>query len=176
MKKILLIMIIALTSTFTFAQSSVTNNFFNKYAGKDGFTTVNVTGKLMELLASAEAEGSAQYEDVIKKIKGINILVYDQANKKYDADKLYNEIFSSLQKNYYSELLTVKDGTDNVRLLVKDSPKKGVISELLMLVSSDDEFVFINIDGEIDLAQINEISKSIKVDGIEHLDKVKDKK
>ena len=175
MKTLILIIASALIPVMGFAQKQVTDNFFKKYSGKEGFTTVNISDKLFELLAVAEDEKSDQYDEMLTKIKGLNILVYENTNKQNLSAKYFNEIHSSLQSGYYSELMTIKDGQDDVRLLVKEGDKKGVITQLLLIVNSAEEFVFINLEGEIDLNEIKKISKSINADGIEHLEKIEKK-
>jgi len=175
MKTIILIVAVALIPVMGSAQKQVTDNFFKKYSGKEGFTTVNISEKLFELFAAVEDEESDQYDEMLTRIKGLNILVYENKDKQNLSAKYFNEINTGLQSGYYSELMTIKDGADDVRLLVKESDKKGVITQLLLIVNSAEEFVFINLEGEIDLNEIKDISKSINAEGMEHLEKI-DKK
>jgi hypothetical protein len=86
---------------------------------------------------------------------------------------MYKEALSKVPQNEYSELLTVRDGDENVRIWVKDSG--DIINELLLLVGSPDEFVLLSLTGKIDLNQISELSKTLDIDGVEHLDKINKK-
>ena len=48
MKKLFVIFALIITGTFLYGQKSI-DNLFEKYAGKDGFTTVTVNGGLLKL-------------------------------------------------------------------------------------------------------------------------------
>ena len=48
MKKLLLFTILSITFTFVYGQKSI-DALFEKYAGKDGFTTVTINGNLLKL-------------------------------------------------------------------------------------------------------------------------------
>jgi hypothetical protein len=64
----------------------------------------------------------------------------------------------------------VRDGQENVRIWSRD--KGTIIEELLLLVGSPDEFVLLSLTGKIDLDKISELSNTLDVQGLEHLDKL----
>jgi hypothetical protein len=57
-----------------------------------------------------------------------------------------------------------------VRIWSRD--KGNIIEELLLLVGSPDEFVLLSLTGKIDLDKISELSNTLDVQGLEHLDKL----
>src|SRR4030095_5464001 len=99
---------IAFLPSIVFAQTNTFQSFFDKYAGHDGFTTVKISPKMFDLIASAEIED----EDlsVIKDITGVNLLAYEpeEGTSNDRADKLYAETKSLVNSGYY-ELMSVKD-------------------------------------------------------------------
>ncbi|MEO6760609.1 MAG: DUF4252 domain-containing protein, partial [Saprospiraceae bacterium] len=72
-----------------------------------------------------------------------------------------------------SELLTVRDGQQNVRIWIKDTG--NVIEELLLLVGSPNEFTLLSFTGKIDLDKISTLSKTLDINGADQLDKIKPK-
>ena len=64
----------------------------------------------------------------------------------------------------------MRDGDENVRIWVKD--KGTVVEELLLLVGAPDEFVLLSLTGVIDMDKVSELSKTLNVEGTEHLEKV----
>ncbi|MBK6731650.1 MAG: DUF4252 domain-containing protein [Bacteroidetes bacterium] len=61
------------------------------------------------------------------------------------------------------------DEGDKVRLLVRQDPaNKEVINELLILVSGD-EFVLVDIFGQIDLSKISKLADSMDIEGLDEL-------
>ncbi len=111
------------------------------------------------------------YREVVGDLTGLRVLTADSIT---DGIALYKEAVSKVPANEYSELLTVRDGQENVRIWIKDSG--NIVHELLLLVGSPDEFVLLSITGKIDLDKISTLSKALDVQGIDQLDKVKSSK
>ncbi len=171
MKNLWLLITLFFTLNMT-AQSDVSGNpLMSKYGGSDDFTTINISPKMFQLIAkSGIADEDPEVGEVINNISSLSILVYDNEDKAPRSRALYDEAFSSLVNNSFEELMTVKDGSDNVRFMIRENG--NLIEQLLLLVGSEDEFVMIDISGNIDLEQISKLSKSMDVDGFEHLEKL----
>ncbi len=132
------------------------------------FTVVYISPKMFEMIAKlGESEMDKEVKEVIKDLKGLRILVSERNGMKY-----YNEATKTLDLKSYDELMTVRDGDENVRFVVKEDGA-GTISELLLLVGSVDEFVMMSFVGKINLEKISKLSKSADIEGLEHLEKVK---
>ena len=168
MKKILFALIAIVTATAAFAQTSPVEMFVKKYEGKPGFTTVNVSEKLFSLCASAVSD-DPEMQSVVDGIKGISIIVYENAEGDPKSGEYYKEALASIPLSGFDELMTVNSETDKVRLLGKVSSDK-VIDELLMICDADGEFVLISIIGKIDLEQISKLSE-LNIEGLDELKK-----
>ena len=59
-----------------------------------------------------------------------------------------------------------------MRFLVKDDGPK--VKELLLLVGGADSFVLMSFVGDIDLKQISKLSKSMDIEGLEHLEELEE--
>lgn len=174
MKNLICLFILLLSMSLS-AQSGVSksiNPLMDKYGGSDDFTTVSISPKMFELIArTGIAEEDEEIGDIINGITSLSILVYDNEEKAARSRDLYNEAFSSLVKgNAFEELMTVKDEGDDVKFLIRENG--NLIEQLLLLVGSEDQFVMIDITGNIKLDQISKLSKSMDIDGFEHLDKL----
>ena len=90
--------------------------------------------------------------------------------------ELYNDALGRIPVKEYDELMTVRDGDENIRIWTRENKNDSVIEELLLLVGAPDEFVMLSLLGKIDLEKISGLSESLDVEGIEHLDKIKKKK
>ncbi|TNE55849.1 MAG: DUF4252 domain-containing protein [Bacteroidetes bacterium] len=152
------------------AQNDAINRFFNQYMEDERFTVVFVSPKMFSLVSkiSTEDEDWEKFREVVGGLTGLRVLTSDSLDSGL---QLYKEALSKVPKTEYSELLTVRDGQENVRIWVKDSG--SIINELLLLVGSPDEFVLLSLTGTIDLDKISELSKGLDIEGVEHLDKVK---
>ncbi len=166
MKKILIVLL-ALMPAAVFAQSSSLQSFFDKYAGQDGFTTVKISPKLFELVASVEVDD--QDLSVLKDLTGVNVLVWENEEGKDDAKaiQLKNEAYESVNKDY-DELMTVREGETDLKILAK-SAGDGVISDLLIVGYDDGEFIFVSVTGKIDIKKLSSLADDVDIDGMEHL-------
>lgn len=170
MKKILIILAILTYSLQVEAQDDAISKFFGKYSNSSDFTSVFISSKMFSLIAKIPVdEKEKDIRNLIGKLEKVQILTSD----KVDGNKLYNEAFGMLPKKIYEELMTVKEGEEEFKFFIKES--EGKIGELLMLKGGKNDFLILNIIGDINLEDISKLSKTMDVDGFKHLEKVKDK-
>lgn len=173
MKKYLFLLpVLFLAAIQLHAQNDAITRFFSKYSEEERFTTVFVSQKMFQLIAKVETDDEDwnSMREVIKDLGGLRVLTCDSIT---DGVQLYKEALSKVPQNEYSELLTVRDGQENVRIWIKD--QGNIINELLLLVGAPDEFVLLSFVGKIDLEKIGSLSKTLDIKGAEHLDKIKTK-
>ena len=78
MKKLVLISIIAALSLPSFSQKSPVDDLFEKYYGREGFTSVYISSRMFSLLARIDTEDQ-EFQNLVSKIRGIRILAVDSA-------------------------------------------------------------------------------------------------
>jgi len=152
------------------AQQDAITRFFNQYAEDDRFTVVYIAPKLFHLAAKIETDDEDwnNIREIVKDLGGLRVLVADSIE---DGVALYKTALSKVPVSEYSELLTVRDKDEHVRIWTKDSG--NIIEELLLLVGKPDEFVLLSFTGKIDLDKISSLSKVLDVKGAEQLEKIK---
>lgn len=155
------------------AQTDAISRFFNQYTDDERFTVVFISPKMFQMVSKIETNDPdwEKVRDVVKDLGGLRVLTADSIT---NGTQLYKEALSKIPTGEYSELLSVRDGKENVRIWIKDSG--NVIHELLLLVGAPDEFVMLSFTGKIDLDKISNLAKTLDVEGAEHLEKVKGKK
>jgi len=172
-QKVFIISVCLLGTLNLSAQHDQLLKFFDKFQGKDGFTTVYITPKMFELFSDLDIEDEDfdDAQEAISMLKGIRILVLDSVGSlTYNPVKLYDEVANMAENINYEELMVVKNGETNVKFLIREQAK--VIEELLLLVSAEDNFVFLSLVGNIDLKKISALSKSMDVEGLDYLEEL----
>lgn len=156
------------------AQNDAIVRFFKQYADDERFTVVYIAPKLFSMVSKIKTDDKDwdKVRDVVKDLGGLRVLTADSIS---DGLKLYNDALSRVPANEYAELLTVRDGKENVRIWTKDSQDGSVINELLLLVGAPDEFVLLSFTGKIDLDKISELSNDLDIKGAKQLERVKGK-
>lgn len=154
------------------AQNDAIVRFFDKYVEDERFTVVYVSPKLFQLVAKIDSDDAdwEKAKPIVSNLSGLRVLTADSVS---DGMSLYKEAIGKVPVKEYEELLTVRDGDENVRIWIRESG--NIISELLLLVGAPSEFVLLSLTGNIDLDNISELSKTLDIQGAEQLEKVKPK-
>ena len=158
----------AVFTSAAFAQDDAISRFFDKYEEDEDFTHVTITSRMFGLFANLDIEDEEDKElmDAVSKVKGLKIIGKDDIGNA-EADALYKEAFKLIPESEYDELMTVRDKDSDMKFLIKE--ENGVITELVMVMHGDNEFFLLSLIGDIDLKQISRLSKSMSIDGFEHL-------
>jgi hypothetical protein len=173
MKKVIVILI-ALLPMLGMAQESQLNTLFDKYSGKEGYTSVYITSYMFELFAKIADESDEEFKNMTKGIKGIKILTVSKNLGNETHQAFYSEIQKALPTNLYNDFMIVKEGTEEIIFKVREA--EGKIAEFVMLVKDPNEPVLLFFEGDINLKQIAKMSKTMDVKGFEHLEKVEEEK
>jgi hypothetical protein len=171
MKKFIVAVGLMIIVSGAFGQDAI-SKFFSKYQADESFSQVTVSSKMFGLFTNMEADTPEDKEvlEAISKLKGLRILGKENTS---DARGLYKEAFSLIPMKEYEELMSVRDKDKDMKFLIKESG--GKISELLMVMGGNQDFMVLSLFGEIDLKQISRIGKKMNVSGLEHLDKMNKK-
>ena len=173
MKKIVIGILLLMGSVFVNAQNTAVEQLFEKYADRDGYTTVSISKAMFSLFAS-EKESKDDFNQAVRGLESIRILAPDSAIQAQMKGKLnfYNEICKSLPIAQYEELMSVKEKDQVFKMLIRR--KGSAITEFLMIGGGNDN-VLICITGNINLKSISKLSKAMDIEGMENIDKVTNK-
>jgi len=172
MKKSILISVLILFSISLMAQDKVVDKLFDKYAVKDGYTSVLITKHMFNLFSNVETEEDDEYMNMIKNLKNIRILSGPEGG---GGDvNFYKEVIEKLPESEYEELMVIHDSGQDIKFLIKE--EKDIVSELLMVLGGEGDNVLISITGNIDLKTVSKLSKSMGIEAMENLDSIEDKK
>jgi hypothetical protein len=170
---IILLFALALLPQMTSAQTAI-DHLYEKYAGKPGFTTINISPQMFQLFAGINASDSSPDAQkalhAMKQLKALKMLVYEPKDHA-KVQAFYNEIKRTVPMSRYSELMSV-DGEDGKVKFLASQDKNGKIKELLMLVYGGDETMIMSLTGLIDMKTIAEISQSMNMKGMSDLQKL----
>lgn len=170
MKKVIAVVVLMVVVNESFSQDAI-SKFFSKYQTDESFSSVTVSSKMFGLFTNMEADTPEDKEvlEAISKLKGLKILAKQNARNARD---LYKEAFTLIPIKDYEELMSVRNEDKDMKFYIKESA--GKISELLMVMGGNEQFMVMSLFGEIDLKQISRIGKKMDVKGLEHLEKMGD--
>lgn len=172
MKKLMIGAVLLMCSIAASAQNDAIAKFFTKYQTDESFSQVTISGKMFSMMANIEGDTEEEKAmiNTISKIKGLKILSKSEAR---NSRELYKEAISMIPTNSFEELMSIRDKDKDMKFFTKESG--GKISELVMVMGGNEEFMVLSLFGEINLKDISKIGKSVNIEGLENLEKVNDK-
>lgn len=168
MKKLLLFTLFTITSTFVFGQKSI-DALFDKYAGKDGFTTVTINGNLLKLARCFDKDADHDNSSFPANVTEIRILTQDDTTM--NVENFYKMVIKDIDLNLYEEFMRVKDSKQDLRMLVRAEGNK--FKEFLMIAGGDDNAI-IQIKGNMTFDDAKKLSEDARKN--HNLDIVADQK
>ncbi|MDP4222625.1 MAG: DUF4252 domain-containing protein [Bacteroidota bacterium] len=168
MKKIFLSAVAICLFSIAQAQVNAIDEMFNKYGEKKGFTTVVISSKLLSLFTPKD-EKASEGGDIVRRLKSIRILSVEDSLLNQSVN-FYKELSSRMNLSAYEELMTVREGDDVTKFLIKQ--KGDIISELLVITGGPNDNTLISIQGDLDLKMISNLSKDTGIEELKELEKV----
>lgn len=172
MKKTILLLLISLFATTAFSQD-LFMQLTNKYADKDGFSATKITSDMFGLyLRKKNIEEGAPVYETLKKLD--NILVASQ-NRFVSDDTmavaaLHSEILDYYKKQNYTLFKTEKRLGEDIKVYLKKTNDK--VTSLALVTASSSVANLVEMNGDIDLVGLGEVSKALNVRGLENLNKI----
>ncbi len=153
-------------------QQSAVDRVFEKYSGREGYTTVYISSFMFNLMNSLEVD-DPEYDEFKKATSGISsikILSQDGGN----SEAFGRELLDMLPRAEYQELMVVKEEDEEVLFLARE--QGGRITEFLLIVSGDDgSDALIAIQGDIDLESISKLASGLDMPGLENLEDLEER-
>ncbi len=179
MKKVMLslvCMVFLMTPFLTNAQSPI-DKVFDKYVSQDGFTTVNISKEMFQMLmqmgqGETKDTNMIEIKKMMEQLTGLKVLTFGfDSTKIVKAVAVYNEFAGAFPANIYKELMTINEGRENIKFMTKQDAS-GKISEMVMLMKNKSEVAVLSLTGNIDLSTISKLSKNMNIHGMEGLRKM----
>ncbi|MFN0173007.1 MAG: DUF4252 domain-containing protein [Saprospiraceae bacterium] len=148
------------------AQNGDIQGFIEQHKGDRGFTYAFLSKDLFEVAtkSSIKNEDWTGLHNVIKNIGGLSILAGEDIK---NGLPLYKEVKALIPSDEFDELLTVRDGNENVRIWAKS--EEYIVTDLVLLVGSSDEFVLVCFAGNLELGNIAQLAELFKAGQVRQL-------
>lgn len=154
MKRLILISALLLSVISATAQSKSFCKFYNSFNGREGYTTIEMSGKMLSMI-NVDGEGvDSELAKVFNKVKRLMIVVVDHNNDEFTA--AINKLINSPE---YEMLTSVNNEGVAIKFYAADDQR-----EFLMYVSDPDNSLMLSIYGEkLTMKQLTQFTKIIKV-------------
>lgn len=152
-----------------YGQNSAVDKLFDKYSGREGYTSVYISKYMFSMFSNLDPDNK-EFNDLVGKLSSIKILAADNSVPNSNVN-FYRDIVKELPISQYKELMVIREKDKDMKFLIMEV--NGRILELLLIVGGKDDNTLICIQGEnINLKNIAKLSKTMKIDGLENLEKI----
>ncbi len=168
MKKSAILITLILLPVFIMAQATNIDKLMQRYGGQEGVTAVNISPELFRVMSDLDVKEFSGQDFPIDKLSAVKILTIENPALLKGAG-FYEEVTADLDLTMFAEIMTVHDGTDDIRMWMKNEGKQ--IREFLLVVSSPDEGVVVYISGDFNMKDISGLAQSFNgMEGFEALE------
>lgn len=173
MKKLILILTVALMTQMAFAQDT-----FDKFESMRGVKSLVVNQKMFKLLSKVDLNSDdpdmQAYLNLVENME--NVKVFETSDGGV-AGQMRDAMTGYISGGNLEELMRAKDDGKNVKFYYKPGKSEDFVSEFLMFLDGDIEgkqrTVIFKVTGDIDLKQISKLAKDLDFAGSDELKNVK---
>ena len=152
MRSALLIPVFFIIHITVFSQSKSIEKFRKTYQEDQNVFFYSSTLNMLNM------EDLPDFEDIIKDIEKIAVLIYKKENQKFTAKEL-DQLIKNLEKEKYVELMIINDKGNKINLYKKD--KRGRTTGFAAFVDNRESLVLIDVKGSIDFKKFMELKNQI---------------
>lgn len=136
----------------------------NLFEQQDLEMHISVKGPLLALVAAASRDAEPDLSDTLGRLKGIEVRVYTLAEKRRPkARDLLDEIADGLRKQGWQSAITVQVQRDHGYAFLRYRGEHP-IGLAAMYITDENQAVFVNIVGKMDMATIGRLARRFDLD------------
>jgi len=153
---------------FSWGQVTAIQHFYDKYQSLEKVQDIKLQGWVLEL--ASEFTDEEQGRRLLRNITQLRVLIMEEGN--LVSHREYNDLLRDLRRVSFEELIKVRESDSQVDLLIRE--KGDTITDVLVLISGDDGFVLLSLEGALKFSDLNDLN--IDVQGAEQFKKLPEKK
>lgn len=153
MKKTIIIILLLFSPYLLVAQQAAFDSLFQKYSGKKGYTTMEMTGELIQMAFGKSAGDDGEFTG----IERIWIVMSNEASEEFTSD-----VKKLTSQNNLKSITSISRDKEEVKMFqVNTTSQKGgtTKSEFIMTVTGDSTNIAIRITGSFDINKIPQLNK-----------------
>ena len=128
------------------AQKNAFERFYDSYSGKEGYTTVFVTGDMIKLIRKDLSGGTGGIESV------------RVVTQQPPTDDFVERVKGILEAENYKLMSSVSSGPKQISVYMREtSSGKGRRSDCITLISGGKDNVVMNIVGDFDITKLSDL-------------------
>ena len=124
--------------------------------------TINLGGTMLSFVGMMSASESPETSDLISKLKGIRVQIYETDENVEAAKNQYSKVKGQLKSTGWEPIVQINE--DDEQVLVYMKMDGGNMEGMTVMVVDGEEAVFVNIIGQLNPAELGKVMESFDVD------------
>jgi hypothetical protein len=156
---------LALAAPALRGQTTAFNDFIERHRSDPAMTYAFLSKEQMEVVSKTKIDNAdwQKARQIVQNVGSLRVLASDSTT---EGVALYREA-TGLVPADFDELLSVRDGSDNVRIWVRND--QDLLTDVVLLVGAPTDFVLVCFAGQIDLANLTELARLFDAEQVEAL-------
>lgn len=168
MKKLLLYALLAGLPVLAGAQSKYITQFYNHYKAQEEVTNLNLQGFVLSLASTFADDSDAR--KILRKVSHLRLLMME--NENLVSPEAYTSLIRGIKSDRFEELMMLREENQRIEFFLREDG--DTITDVLMLLHGDGEFLMLSLEGAFKFSDLNDLK--IDLDGGEHFSKIPDRK
>lgn len=143
----------------------------NTFGDLESTVEVFIKGPLLRMAVEAVREEEPELAEMLSGLKLIRVHVFEiNRDMGRDLVEKTEKLSKDLEDKGWEMAVRVREEHENVNIYMLPGKGENIDGLVVMVVSEDDEAIFVNVVGTIDPAQIGRIGHSFRIDALDDID------
>ncbi|MCD4834200.1 MAG: DUF4252 domain-containing protein [Bacteroidales bacterium] len=158
------ILLIAQYSCITDQDKYKESDIFEEYEAENGFTILHLPPVLFKIILSVSDESGVDSKELLDKIEVIKFMFFEEKDKSIKIGDLKSSMNQKLEEFNYNLLTRFAEENNDISIYIIENEK--IIYEVLVTIISDEEYISLNLVGNLTQDEIMKVYKSINMQKI----------
>jgi hypothetical protein len=166
-KTILVLVILALGlqySCITDQNKYKETDIFEEYEAENGFAILHIPPVLFKIVISVSEDETYNSKELLDKVEVIKFLMFEEKENTIKLDDLKQSLNTKINEFNYNLLTKIAQEDNDISIYIIES--ENSIREVLVTMISEDNYIGINILGELTKEEVMKVYKSIDMNNI----------
>lgn len=148
-----------------FAQNSVIEDFISRFQNEEMAVHLQMDGWLLQM-AAANMEPSLE-QKAVQAIEKLRVFILE--DNKQVTRKDQEKLITNLKKDHFEPFMSLRENDTRIEVLVRE--KAGLITNVLLTILDEDNFIFLNAEGALALEEFKKLDLGTNMPGVDQIKK-----
>jgi len=142
-------------------------DIFEAFETERGFTILHIPPVLFRIAFSLSDENENGSKELLDKIEVIKVLFFEENEDTRKIADLKSDIQENIKAFNYNLLTRIAEESSDISIYIID--KEKIIHEVLIIIESDNDYLGLNIVGQLTKEEVLKVYQMINTDNIQNM-------